>query len=58
MLIALTLMVAMSVHAGKDTLAMEDSAMVILFLQKQAFWGIIVHKILCIYIHLCILILC
>ena len=29
MLIALTLMVAMSVHAGMDTLAMEDSAMVI-----------------------------
>ena len=28
MLIALTLMVAMSVHAGKDTLAMEQSALV------------------------------
>ena len=28
MLIALTLMVAMSVHAGMDTLAMEDFALV------------------------------
>jgi hypothetical protein len=30
MLIALTLMVAMSVHARKDTLAMEDSAMILM----------------------------